>query len=199
MAGPLGGASGLGRQYTFYYSRFFMYIHTQEIADEFRIAPALMNDESAIMARVAMLPVDEQVFMRAALRYIYLLSASHNSPLAVRIPVHTPEQRKTRKNALRELLHQHLSAAERQAFNNLTKYAHSSRARYGPHAVREARAAGYCCRDCGMSDIRTLEMDHVNGSGDTTNFRLLCSNCHNIKSRQKEWKYIVLVSTADAG
>jgi 5-methylcytosine-specific restriction endonuclease McrA len=152
----------------------------------------------AIETRTAALAAADQDFMRAALRYIYLLGASHNSPLAVRIPGHTSEQRKARKDGLRELLRQHLGPAERQAFNNLTKFAHSSRARYGPNAVREARDAGYCCRDCGMPDVRTLEMDHVNGIDDTKNFRLLCANCHNIKSRKKEWKYIVPVTPTPA-
>lgn len=61
------------------------------------------------------------------------------------------------------------------------------RQRYGHAAVAEAKASKFCCRDCGFGDVRTLTLDHVEGRG-AKQFRMLCANCHQIKSREKEWK-----------
>jgi 5-methylcytosine-specific restriction endonuclease McrA len=66
---------------------------------------------------------------------------------------------------------------------------------------------GACCK-CGFTDIRALEIDHINNDGcldrkkrtrysmwasiikgaSVGEFQLLCANCHQIKSYEEIWK-----------
>lgn len=59
----------------------------------------------------------------------------------------------------------------------------SGRRAYGIHSLRAAQTARFRCQACGQSDVRTLQMDHVNGRDDKTTFQMLCANCHMVKSR----------------
>ena len=62
---------------------------------------------------------------------------------------------------------------------------------YGANSLIAARNAKYKCQnaECGFSDVRSLELDHVNGkkSKYTAIFACLCANCHNIKSFTHDW------------
>jgi hypothetical protein len=62
---------------------------------------------------------------------------------------------------------------------------------YGANSLIAARNAKYKCQnaECGFSDVRSLELDHVNGkkSKYTAVFACLCANCHNIKSFTHDW------------
>ncbi len=60
------------------------------------------------------------------------------------------------------------------------------RKRYGKKALLAARYSGYRCEECGINDIRVLNLDHVHGKGSKI-FKCLCANCHAIKSREKDW------------
>ena len=153
--------------------------HEQPIPAEYTIDPTYFNNKPALDARAANLPVPaDKAFFRKALGFLYLTEVK-NSPL---------EADRLLKSDRRTLLSHYLTPAEWQIFKNLTKFAHSSRKRYGHAAVQAAREDRYRCRICKMPDVRTLEMDHVNGRSDTQNFQLLCSNCHKIKSREVDWK-----------
>jgi hypothetical protein len=152
--------------------------HEQQIPSGYVIDASYFNNQAALDARAAALPAaTDRTFFRKTLGFLYLAEVK-NSPMEADRPL---------KADRRALLSQHLSPAEWQIFKNLTKFAHSSRKRYGHAAVQAARADRYRCRRCKMPDVRTLEMDHVNGRGDTQNFQLLCSNCHKIKSREVDW------------
>lgn len=63
----------------------------------------------------------------------------------------------------------------------------SLRSTYGAGALLCARNQRYRCHQCGWSDVRALEIDHVEGRKNRDSFACLCSNCHAIKSRAKDW------------
>lgn len=54
---------------------------------------------------------------------------------------------------------------------------------YGLASLRAAQKARFRCQACGESDVRTLQMNHVNGRNDNKTFMMLCANCHMVKSR----------------
>lgn len=74
--------------------------------------------------------------------------------------------------------------------------------------IRALDALGNRCCQCGFTDVRALEIDHINNGGcedrrkrsrysmykgivDGTardNFQALCANCHQIKSYEEVWK-----------
>jgi len=58
---------------------------------------------------------------------------------------------------------------------------------YGKESLRAARSAKYRCQICGYPDVRALHLDHVEGRHKKLLFSCLCANCHNIKSREKDW------------
>ena len=42
------------------------------------------------------------------------------------------------------------------------------------------------CENCGFSDVNGLTVDHIDGNrfnNDSSNIKILCANCHNIKSK----------------
>lgn len=53
---------------------------------------------------------------------------------------------------------------------------------YGMNSKKAAKKAQFRCKDCDESDVRTLQLDHVDGKG-SQRFKCLCANCHQIKSR----------------
>src|SRR2546426_13721 len=108
--------------------------------------------------------------VRCALAYLYL----SDGPKNIRRPI------------IRDAW-PHLDPAERIALRWLqTRTNGSLRSTYGHAAAAEARAARFRCRDCGQFDVRTLQLDHVDGRG-SKRFRCLCANCHQIKSRLHNW------------
>lgn len=94
------------------------------------------------------------------------------------------------KNLTRETLRaclELLTPAEKVlAFWLQTRTNGSLRSKYGHASALAAKLARYRCQDCGFSDVRTLNLDHVTGRGSKT-FRCLCANCHAIKSRAQDW------------
>ena len=56
---------------------------------------------------------------------------------------------------------------------------------YGKNSLIAARNAKYKCERCNFPDVRTLQLDHINGKIMDTEFACLCANCHQIKSRQE--------------
>src|SRR5262245_23039474 len=129
------------------------------------------NDEVAIAHRIAAVPVDAQSGLRTALRYLYLDSGPINL------------QRKQRLQA-----EPHLDAAERIVIRWLaTRTNGNLRKHYGREALRAARLSRYRCNECGFADVRTLNLDHIDGRVAGTAFACLCANCHAIKSRKFDW------------
>ena len=59
---------------------------------------------------------------------------------------------------------------------------------YGAPAIAAAKKAKYRCEECNNPDVRTLCLDHVWDGNALLGFRMLCCNCHSIKSREEDWK-----------
>ena len=63
----------------------------------------------------------------------------------------------------------------------------SLRKTYGAQSLKAARLSRYRCSVCSFSDVRVLNLDHVQGKVNDTPFACLCANCHTIKSREVDW------------
>ena len=109
--------------------------------------------------------------LRTALRFIYETDGPENLP----------------RNRLK-LAEPWLEPAEAVVARWLyTRTNGSLRATYGKSALRSARTQRYRCEHCGHADVRVLNLDHVGGRMDSSSFACLCSNCHALKSRAKDW------------
>jgi hypothetical protein len=125
------------------------------------------NDCRYIESRAAAVPVADRGSLRTALSYLYKDDGPINLPRP-RLLVAKP----------------HLDAAERIVIGWLyTRTNGNLRSSYGSDALRAARASRYSCEVCKFSDVRVLNLDHVNGRIAGTPFACLCANCHTIKSR----------------
>jgi hypothetical protein len=58
---------------------------------------------------------------------------------------------------------------------------------YGAESLKAARIARYRRSVCNFSDVRVLNLDHVQRRIQGTPFACLCANCHTIKSREVDW------------
>lgn len=126
------------------------------------------NSSSYVKRRLSTVPQEIAMVLGRCLRYLYLDKRSID--------------RKTIRHAEASL-----EPPERLLIRYLqTRSSGSEKKRYGHAAVAEAKAAKFRCRDCGCSDVRVLTLDHVHGKGSKV-FRLLCANCHQLKSRMQDW------------
>lgn len=88
-----------------------------------------------------------------------------------------------------------LTDVERLAANKLSYRSSGTKAKhvYGMASVQAMRDANYRCCVCGLSDLRCLDIDHIQGrkKGQKDNpytsadFQILCSNHHAIKTRME--------------
>ena len=109
--------------------------------------------------------------LRTALRYLYLSDG----------PINLPRDRLKKAEPF-------LEPAERVVIRWLyTRTNGSLRSRYGAAALRAARRQRYRCEHCGHADVRVLNLDHVEGRGNREQFACLCTNCHCLKSRERDW------------
>lgn len=109
--------------------------------------------------------------LRTALKYLYLTEG----------PVNLPHERFKRSKPF-------LEPAESVVASWLyTRTNGSARKNYGAAALRAARKQRYRCEHCGHADVRVLNLDHVEGRGNRELFACLCSNCHCLKSRARDW------------
>lgn len=69
----------------------------------------------------------------------------------------------------------------------------SERKNYGAGALLAARKTRYRCAVCKFDDVRTLNIDHVDGRVPGTGFACLCANCHTIKSREENWTGVKVI------
>ena len=129
------------------------------------------NNETYISRRVAAAPVSDRGALQTALKYLYM----DNGPVNL-----SRDRLKVARSFLDD--------AERVVIQWLqTRTNGSERSNYGKDALIAARRSRYCCERCGFADVRTLNLDHVEGRGVATPFACLCANCHTIKSRQEDW------------
>lgn len=121
--------------------------------------------------RVSRAPEPIRGSLNTALRYLYETNG----------PVNLPRARM-------KVAESFLDSAEKTAIRWLhTRTNGRLRAAYGAAALRRARFQRYRCEHCGHADVRVLNLDHVGGRGDRKAFACLCSNCHCLKSREKDW------------
>lgn len=130
------------------------------------------NDAAWIETRLASAPADARGGLGTALRYLYLDDGPTNlEPARFRVAV------------------AHLEPVEERAARWMkTRTNGSERKRYGKKSILAARRARFRCEDCGHSDVRTLEIDHVDGRLGETDLRCLCANCYRIKSHSDSEK-----------
>ena len=109
--------------------------------------------------------------LRTVLRYLYLTAG----------PVNLPRERL-------KVAEQFLEPAERIVARWLYNRTNGSQRKgFGEPALQAARRQRYRCESCGHADVRVLNLDHVDGRGNRERFACLCSNCHCLKSREKDW------------
>lgn len=141
------------------------------------ISGEAFNNDFLIEARVLAIDADAQGALRTALRYLY----KDNGPLNL------PRQRLIIANEF-------LDDAERIVIRWLfTRTNGNLRKTYGSAALLAARMSRYRCEVCGFSDVRVLNIDHVDGHVVGSAFACLCANCHAIKSRKRDWTGVKLV------
>lgn len=129
------------------------------------------NNDAIIEARVMAVEVSARGALRTALCYLYKDDGPINLPRDRRITAE-PHLRLAEKIVIRWLF---------------TRTNGRLRKTYGADALRAARASRYRCEACGFTDVRVLNIDHVNGRVLGTPFACLCANCHTIKSRESDW------------
>lgn len=124
------------------------------------------NNIPWIDARVEAAPPEACSGLRNALRYLYVDDGPRNLEL-YRFRKAEP----------------HLDEAEQRAARWMrTRTNGSGRKQYGTGSIDAARRARFRCEDCGHDDVRTLQIDHVDGRKGETDLQCLCANCHQIKS-----------------
>lgn len=129
------------------------------------------DNPSYIHARLESAPTGTRGALKTTLRYLYESDG----------PVNLPRERLKLAEPL-------LDSAETVVARWLyTRTNGSLRSKYGANALLRARSQRYRCEHCGHADVRVLNLDHALGRKNLDLFACLCSNCHAIKSREKDW------------
>jgi hypothetical protein len=135
------------------------------------IDPTRFNDNAFIQNRLSMAALLDRGSLHTALKYLYMDDG----------PINLPRDRL-------KLAKPYLDEAERILIQWLqTRTNGSERKNYGKDALIAARRSRYRCQQCTFPDVRTLNLDHVEGRVIGASFACLCANCHTIKSREKDW------------
>ena len=140
-------------------------------ANEFVVPKERFNNQSYIEERASLVPLEARGAIRTALSYLYLTQGPLNLP-------------RDRMKIVENLVEPRERLLLRWLF---TRTNGSLRSTYGHRALGAARASRFRCKSCGFGDVRALHIDHVNGRVEDGEFACLCANCHNIKSREKDW------------
>ena len=143
-----------------------------KLGDALYVVPeALFDDAVAVQQRVDAVDPAVRSSVSLALRYLYLTEGPLNMPRA-KLKLALPS----------------LSVAEQKVIRWLaTRTNGSLRKRYGARVLEAVRRSHMRCEDCGLADVRVLNLDHVDGHTPGTAFRCLCANCHHIKSFHGGW------------
>lgn len=128
-------------------------------------------DSHYVEQRLAEVPNEARGAVRTALLYLYAPDG----------PLNLPRERL-------KIAKRFVEPRERLLLRWLyTRTNGNLRSTYGAEALAAARAARFRCTTCGFADVRALHIDHVDGRVQTTEFACICANCHNIKSRERDW------------
>lgn len=126
------------------------------------------DNSGYLSRRLVRAPVEARANLRKALRFLYFTNGPTNLQL----------------RALRCAAPFLLPAEEIVCRWLYKKTTGQGRRIFGATAMRRARAMQYRCEDCGHSDVRVLQLHHVNGRLHRDRFACLCANCHVLLSRQ---------------
>ena len=146
--------------------------HTYLIDINFIIPENRFDNIMYIEERVADIEKAHKGPLTSILKYLYIT----DGPLNV-----APERLKISKP--------YLSESERILVNWLkTRTNGRLRKTYGAKILTAVRNSKYRCSICHFPDVRTLQLDHIDGRIENTEFDCLCANCHQIKSRASLYK-----------
>lgn len=141
------------------------------VDDMYVIPENHFNNLNYIEKRISSAVESDKGCLRTALKYLYLLDGPINLP-------------KDRLN----IAEKYFEPAEGIIARWLvTRTNGKLRSKYGKDALNCAQKSYYHCNICGYPDVRTLQLDHVDGKILGTAFNCLCTNYHSIKSREKDW------------
>lgn len=155
--------------------------HTFTIPSEYLMPVDCLNNGYALVARIAEVSdLIERQALTKVLRYLYLEEGCTVTEFSSVLNMDTKS---------RQLAEPYLNAGEVIMVRYFaTRTNGSGRRTYGKPALHRMRAARYQCEDCRNPDARTLVLDHTVGRKiDPTQLRVLCANCHQIKSRLHDW------------
>lgn len=143
------------------------------IDEEFVISEPLFDNSQLIEQRLAAAPAEKRTQLGHLLRYLYQKT----------------DGRTNLEKGVIKTVEDLISPAESILVRWLqTRTNGSERKNYGAKSLIAARNAHYRCEKCGFPDIRVLQLDHVDGRRSSeTDFMCLCANCHQIKSRKRDW------------
>jgi hypothetical protein len=140
----------------------------QKSALKFIIPQTRFNNLGYLEHRISRVPPKHQGPLRSLLKYLYL----DDGPLNI-----DPKRYK--------LIVEHLEDRELILARWLkTRTNGNLRSSYGRKLLLAAKKSRYRCKECGMDDVRTLQAHHIDGRVENTDFGCLCSNCHQIKTRE---------------
>lgn len=144
-----------------------------EIDDSYVIPETHLDNSQFIEQRLADAPAEKRTQLGLLLRYLYQKTDGRtNIERSVIIAVEPLISQA--ENILARWLQTRTNGSERK--------------NYGTKALITARNAHYRCEKCGFPDVRALQLDHIDGRRSSeTDFMCLCANCHQIKSRKKDW------------
>lgn len=144
---------------------------------------ARFNDNAEIERRLSEAPPHKRGGLGNALRYLYV----DDGPVNLQLP------------RFREA-EPFLEPVELRAVRWMrTRTNGNGRRIYGTASIVAARTARFRCEDCGHADVRTLQIDHVDGRHGESALRCLCANCHQIKSTADSERRNALRQAAQAG
>lgn len=136
---------------------------------DFHIDASLIDNGSAIEARVAELAESERETTDMVLRYLYLTDGPRS--------IHRDIKSQAEKN---------LPPVERFVFQWLYKRTDGKLRRiYGPGVLAAVKRARYQCERCGFADVRALNLEK-RMQDDNPTFLCLCANCNTVEARAKE-------------
>ena len=142
------------------------------MADNYYLIPMdRFDNELYIEGRLNNIPQEDVGSVRTALKYLYLTNGPVNLPRP-RLKASEPYLDDVELVLVRWLY---------------TRTNGGERKRYGQRALICARRQRYRCEHCGHADVRVLNLDHITGRKEASEFACLCANCHALKSRKYDW------------
>lgn len=151
--------------------------HKTHISEEWIIPRERFNNRDYIESRCDVVDKILQGNLRSALKYLYLDQDKDGISTFS----------KTTKNTILDgkLLEERETIIFKYLF---TRTSGSEKYVVGKPGFFAAKTSRYRCEDCSNPDVRVLCLDHIWEGDSLSGFKMLCANCHSIKSRVEDWK-----------